>query len=100
MPVFIGDYRGFPALHERYKALHKRYKQRKVVKFSTVFSELRKLNEERWMRNAEANRLMVPELRRVEERRSREVAAPKNLKDRAARLAVERPQDRIPQANI
>jgi hypothetical protein len=28
MPVFIGDYRCFPALHERYKALHKRYKNR------------------------------------------------------------------------
>jgi hypothetical protein len=26
MPVFIGDYRCFPALHERYKALHERYK--------------------------------------------------------------------------
>jgi hypothetical protein len=30
MPVFIGDYRCFPALHERYKALHERYVNVKV----------------------------------------------------------------------
>jgi hypothetical protein len=65
MPVFIGDNRCFPALHERYKALHKRYKLGKVVKFSTVFAELRKSCGRRQATKIERHRGMEMDAKKV-----------------------------------